>query len=408
MAISAERKRYLAILGMIGSGHGCSHFYLLVLPPLFPLLKQEFGVSYAALGLLISLLNVTTGLAQVPAGFLVDRIGARALLMGGLALMGLAVAAIGLAPSYEVILVLVLVAGLGNAVIHPADYAILNRAVAPERIGRAFALHTFSGNLGFVAAPTVMIFLSSWLGWRVALMIAGLAALVVIGALWRGRALFRDLAIAREQTDASAPAAAGTGGIRPLLTPAILNMFAFFVFIAVISSDIQSFSVTALVQHQGIGLGAANTVLSVFLVMSALGVLAGGPLADRTRRHGLVAAGCLLGSALLLALVGGIELPLAALLLCFVLVGLLQGAIRPSRDMMVRAATPRGAEGRIFAFVSTGLNVGAAMTPVLFGYLIDLGHADAIFLAMALVMVLAVATVGISRRGYGPSPAAAD
>ncbi len=183
MAISAERKRYLAIMGVIGSGHGFSHFYLLVLPPLFPLLKQEFDVSYAALGLLISLINVTTGLAQVPVGILVDRIGARALLMGGLALMGLAIAAIGLAPSYEVVLVLVLLAGLGNAVIHPADYAILNTAVPADRIGRAFALHTFSGNLGFVAAPTVMIFLSSWLGWRPALMIAGLAALAVIVAL---------------------------------------------------------------------------------------------------------------------------------------------------------------------------------------------------------------------------------
>ncbi|MDP6706465.1 MAG: MFS transporter [Alphaproteobacteria bacterium] len=406
MANAAERKRYLATMGVIGGGHAFSHFYLLVLPPLFPLLKQEFDVSYAALGLLISLINVVTGFAQVPAGFLIDRLGARALLMGGLALMGIAVAAIGLAPSYEVILVLVLAAGLGNAVIHPADYAILNRTVAPERIGRAFALHTFSGNLGFVAAPTVMIFLSSWLGWRPALMIAGLAVLAVIVALWRGRDLFA------ERTSLSAggpgPAASADGGIRPLLTPTILGMFAFFVCIAVISSGIQSFSVTALVQLQGIGLPAANTVLSTFLVASALGILLGGPVADRTRRHGLVAVGCLLISGALLALVGGVGLPLAMLLLCFVLVGLLQGAIRPSRDMMVRAATPKGAEGRIFAFVSTGLNVGAAMTPVLFGYLIDLGHADTVFFAMALVLVLAVGTVVGTRRRRQPMPAAAD
>ncbi len=185
-------------------------------------------------------------------------------------------------------------------------------------------------------------------------------------------------------------------------------MFAFFVFIAVISSGIQSFSVTALVQHQGIGLGAANTVLSVFLVMSALGILAGGPIADRTGRHGLVAVVCLVASAALMAIVGLVALPLAVIVLSFVLIGLLQGAIRPSRDMMVRAATPKGAEGRIFAFVSTGLNVGAAMTPVLFGYLIDLGHADAIFFAMAAVLLVAVATVGVSRRGRTPAPAAAD
>jgi MFS family permease len=409
MAVSAERKRYAAIMGMIGSGHALSHFYLLALPPLFPLLKAEFGVGYAALGLLVTMFNLATGLAQVPAGFLVDRIGARRVLMAGLLLSGLGMGLIGLAPAYWTALGLVVLAGLGNSVFHPADYAILNASVDPRRIGRAFALHTFTGNLGFTLAPATMILLASLWGWRTALGLAGLAAIAVVGLLLAYGHLLKDEATA----SGGAPGGQGSdsgeaAGFRPLLAPGVLTMFAFFVCIAMVTAGVQSFSVTALVDVQGIGLAPANSVLTAFLIASAGGVLLGGPLADRTSRHGLVAAAAMLGSAVLLLFVGSAQLPLLALIAVFAAVGLLQGSVRPSRDMMVRAVTPKGATGRVFAFVSTGLNLGAAVTPVLFGLLIDLGHAQWTFFLLAAILLLAIATVGVARARRAPAAAPAE
>ena len=409
MAVSAERKRYAAIMGMIGSGHAVSHFYLLALPPLFPLLKAEFGVGYAALGLLVTAFNVATGLVQVPAGILVDRIGARPVLLAGLLLSGLGIGLIGLAGQYWMVLGLVALAGIGNSVFHPADYAILNASVDPKRIGRAFALHTFTGNVGFTLAPATMILLSSLWGWRWALGLAGLAALAVIaGLLAYGHLLKDDRAVPEDAAGAARRGAWAAAGIGPLLTPGVLTMFAFFVCMAMVTAGVQSFSVTALVAFQGTGLGPANTVLTAFLMASAAGVLLGGPIADRTARHGLLAAAAMAGSAVLFFLVGNAQLPVLALIAVFAAVGLLQGSVRPSRDMMVRAVTPKGATGRVFAFVSAGLNLGAAVTPVLFGLLIDLGHADWVFFLLAAILLLAIATVGVARTGHRPAPAPAE
>jgi MFS family permease len=409
MAVSAERKRYAAVMAMIGSGHAVSHFYLLALPPLFPLLKAEFGVSYAALGLLVTVFNIATGLIQVPAGILVDRIGARPVLLTGLVLSGLGIGLIGLADHYWLVLCLVVVAGIGNSVFHPADYAILNGSVDPKRIGRAFALHTFTGNVGFTLAPATMILLSSLWGWRWALGLAGTAALAVVAVLLAyGHLLKDDRAALDESAGVGHGGVPAAGGIRPLLTPGVLTMFAFFVCIAMVTAGVQSFSVTALVAFQGTSLGSANTVLTAFLVASAAGVLLGGPIADRTVRHGLVAGTAMAGSAVLFFLVGNAQLPVLALILVFGTVGLMQGSVRPSRDMMVRAVTPKGATGRVFAFVSAGLNLGSAITPVLFGLLIDLGHADWVFFLLAAILLLAIATVGVARRRRGPAPAPAE
>jgi MFS family permease len=406
MTIPATRQRYAAIMAMIGSGHAVSHFYLLALPPLFPLLKAEFGVSYAALGLLVTVFNIATGLIQVPAGVLVDRIGARPVLLTGLVLSGLGIGLIGLAGEYWVVLGLVVVAGIGNSVFHPADYAILSASVEPKRIGRAFALHTFTGNLGFMLAPATMILLSSLWGWRWALGLAGLAALAVVAVLLAYGDLLKDERAASDEAAGTDRGAAGS--LRPLLTPGVLTMFAFFVCIAMVTAGVQSFSVTALVAFQGTGLGSANTVLTAFLVASAAGVLLGGPIADRTLRHGLVAGAAMAGSAVLFLLVGNAQLSVLALILVFGAVGLMQGSVRPSRDMMVRAVTPKGATGRVFAFVSAGLNLGSAITPVLFGLLIDLGRADWVFTLLAAMLLLAMATVGVARARHGPAPTPAE
>lgn len=405
MAELSERGRYAAVMGLIGSGHGLSHFYLLALPPLFPLLKQEFDVSYAELGLLITLLNVSTGTFQFPAGILIDRFGARRLLGGGIALMGLCFAGIALAPSWWIAAALITVAGLGNSVFHPADYTIINASVPEKRLGRAFSLHTFTGNVGFAAAPPVMVLLASLYGWRGGLLAAAALSLVVVAALTAfGGLLHEDHYIVRRK-----PQATGQQGNAALLFSApILSMFMFYVIVSMVTGGVQTFSVTALVAHQGLGLGAANTILTIYLVCSSIGVLLGGPLADHTRRHGLTAAAAMAVSALLVLLVASVGLPATAIAVLFGMFGMLQGSMRPARDMMTRAVTPPGATGRVFGFVSTGLNVGSAVTPVLLGWLLDLGHPQAVFYIIAMVLLLGITTVGFVRARPAPKPSAAE
>jgi FSR family fosmidomycin resistance protein-like MFS transporter len=389
-AASEVMRRNVQVLALIGSGHAVSHFYLLALPPLFPLLRDQLDVGYAALGLLVTLFNVATGAAQVPAGFLVDRFGARRLLLLGLAIMGAAMTTLGFAPSYGLMLVLVAVAGIGNSVFHPADYAILSASVDRAWLGRAFGIHTFTGNIGFMLAPGGMIALTALLGWRGALSVAGLLAFAVLGAMLACGHLLRD-----DVTRADAGqrrAAAPTSARSLLLTAPILLLFSFYVLNAMFTSGVQSFSVTALNGLHGIDLAFANIILTAFLIAASAGVLLGGMVADHTDRYVVVTVGAFGTVAVLMLAVALLPLPAVVMLGVFVLVGLLQGSVRSSRDMLVRKVTPAGATGRVFAFVMTGLNVGGAITPVLFGLLLDHGAPQFVFLLMA---AFAVAVTGI-------------
>jgi MFS transporter, FSR family, fosmidomycin resistance protein len=398
--------RNARVLAVIGSGHALSHFYLLALPPLFPLIKAEFGLGYAELGLLLTLFNVATGAAQVPAGFLTDRIGARALLLAGLALMGSAIGLLGVSDSYALMLLLVVLAGIGNSVVHPTDYVIMSGSVEPRWLARAFSIHTFAGNLGFTLAPITMIALAALAGWRGALILAGLLALPVLLALAVFGRDLQDRARSRPQPGEPAPRAT-VSSRRLLLSAPILLLLLFYMLMAMVTSGVQSFSVTALVTVQNVDLGAANTILTAFLITSSAGILLGGLLADRTRRYALISVLAFGSAGFLLLLPGLVAMSALILTLLFGLAGLLQGSVRPARDMMVRAVTPAGATGRVFAFVMTGLNVGAAITPLLFGLILDLGEPRlvfwllAAFFALAVIVVLAVQQV--SARTPAPS-----
>ncbi|HSR72236.1 MAG TPA: MFS transporter [Kiloniellales bacterium] len=393
-ATPSTSRRDAKILALIGTGHGLSHFYLLALPPLFPLLKEEFGVSYAALGLLITVINVATAAAQVPAGVLIDRIGAKGVLMGGLVVMGLAMGLIGLAHDYWLVLALVTIAGLGNSVFHPADYVILSSSVDQTRLGRAYSIHTFTGNVGFAAAPATMIALTALLGWRGALIVAGFFAVAALVAfLLSGDLLHDEARVARNTAEKSK----GRGSLRPLLGLPVVMLFLFFVTASMVTAGVQSFSVAALDGFHAIGLTSANSVLTAFLVSSALGVLLGGVIADRTRRHGLVATVSMVVAAVLFVLLGIAPLSVPLLILLFTAIGLLLGSIRPARDMMVKAATPPGATGRVFGFVSTGLNVGSALTPALFGLILDFGEPRLVFFLLGVFVLLGVGTIGVVR-----------
>jgi MFS transporter, FSR family, fosmidomycin resistance protein len=384
-------RRNVQVLMLVGSGHAVSHLYLLALPPLFPLLREDLDASYAALGLLVTVFNVATGAAQIPAGFLVDRFGARRLLLLGLGVMGVAMTALGFAPTYWLMLVLIALAGIGNSVFHPADYAILTASVDRGWLGRAFGIHTFAGNVGFVLAPGTMIALTAWLGWRGALSAAGLVAFVVLGAMLAWGEVLREEA---RSTDESQRKRAGSSVGRPLLlsTPVLL-LFLFYVLAAMFTSGVHSFSVTALNGLWGTELALANVILSAFLTASAVGILLGGMIADHTHRYALLTVAVFGTAAALTLMVGLIPLPALVVMGLFVAIGLLQGSARTSRDMLVRQVTPAGATGRVFAFVMTGLNVGAAITPVLFGLLLDLGEPRFVFLLLAFFLVAAGAVV---------------
>jgi FSR family fosmidomycin resistance protein-like MFS transporter len=389
------------VIGLIAAAHFFSHFFQLTLPPLFPLLKEVWGVPYVALGLAMSVFYGASGIGQTVSGFLVDRVGAHRVLLGGMALFSASVALAGLVPTYWLLLPVALLAGLGNSVFHPADYSILNASVDPRRIGRGYSVHAISGSFGWAVAPTVVVGLTAHFGWRVALVAVGAAGLAVAGglatqlpALVGGRRAER----ARSTTGRE---------VRLLLSAPILSAFAYFAFIATALIGVQTFGVTTLMRIYDTPLGLATGALTAFLVGGGSGILAGGLLADRTRRHDIVAvAGLVTAAGFMLLLATGALAP-AVLPVLLGLAGFCHGATGPSRDMLVRAATPPGASGKVFGFVYSGLDLGSCLTPLAFGWLLDHGDPRMLFVAVAILMLCTIATVVQVRRVTQPAPASA-
>jgi FSR family fosmidomycin resistance protein-like MFS transporter len=388
----AAPRHDVRVISLIGIGHFFSHFYILVLPPLFPLLRGELGVSYTALGFALAVLNLVTALTQAPIGFLVDRFGARYILVAGLAIFALATGLIGVFPSYAALVLLMALAGLGNSVFHPADYSILSASVKPERMGRAFSIHTFGGYFGFAAAPVVIVFLTELFGWRAALIASGAVGLVVALVLLANREVLNgDIGPAQARTpDRGARSGAD---LRLLLSAPILMALAFFVMLALAHGGITSFGVSALVALYDISLVDANVPLSAYLFASAFGVLAGGIAADRTHRHDLVVGACVILIAASIAPLGALTPGPAMVIAAFTIAGFFSGAVAPSRDMMVRAITPKGASGKVFGFVTTGFNIGGVITPLVFGAILDLAQPRLVFWLVAIVSLATILTI---------------
>jgi MFS family permease len=380
----------LRTLTAISIAHWVSHFHMFVLPMLFPFLKAQLGVGYIELGFALTVFGLVSGLTQAPIGYLADHIGARKVLLIGLCVGGCALIGLGLHLSYPALIVSAVVLGLANSVYHPADYAILSAHMDSARMGRAFSVHTFAGYVGGAVAPAIMLALVATVG--------GLGALIVAGAIGPLVALLM-IVMGLPDTSAADRKAAGAQAPRQnILTPAIMMLTIFFMLLGLSNAGISNFGVVALMSGYGVDLAAANFALTAFLAASAAGVLAGGFLADRTHRHGQVAAAAFGINAVIMLVIAIVALPSLLLTALMTAAGFLGGVIAPSRDMLVRNAAPPGAAGRAFGIVSTGFNFSGIVAPLLFGWIMDQKLPQWEFGASVAFMVLTVLLALVTDR----------
>lgn len=389
-------RRDARVIGLVGVAHGMSHVFQLALPPLFPLLRAEFGVSWTLLGALVGAFYAASGITQFLAGFHVDRLGARPVLLTGLALLAGGTLLASIVPDIGWLFPVVVLMGVGNGVFHPADFAILNANVATRRLGHAYSTHGIGGNLGYALAPIASFGLASVFGWREALLILGAAGLVVLGMLATQRAFL----VSERHPEAQHHTLRGSFAL--FRQAAILSCFAFFIVQTMATVGMQTFAASALNVGFEVPLALANSAVTAYLLGASVGILAGGFLASHTSRHDRVAALGLAASAVLTAVVA-FGLPQAVLLPFFAVIGFAMGSTGPSRDLIVKSATPQGAAGRVYGFVYSGLDVGATLGPLWFGLLLDHRMAQAMFLAVAGLFAVAIVTVLSARRALAPT-----
>lgn len=393
MAVLSETRRGerdVAVISLVGAAHYTSHVLQLALPPLFPILHAQFGVSFTELGAFVTLFYVASGLGQAAAGVLVDRYGAFRLLACGLALLSGSILLAGLASSYWMLLPLAPIAGLGNSVFHPADLSILSHRVSETRLGRAYAVHGISGSLGYATSPVLVTLIAGIANWHVALIAVGLGGLAVAALLLVNRPLVTYDHVAAVQAGQSKRRGSY---LEVIGAPVVLMAFGYFAMTSFAGSGMQTFSITALTTGYGLSLHVATLALTGYLVGAAFGMVGGGLLADRTTQHHRVAMSGIATAALIMVGVavighlGALVLPLTAL------AGIANGITGPSRDVLVRRAAAGIGTGSVFGFVYSGFDLGSSTAPLLFGMLLDHNAPHAVFLAIACSFALGVPTV---------------
>lgn len=386
-----------AVIGLVGLAHSISHFSQLLLAPLFPWLKDAFAVSYAQLGFLLTIFFVVSCIVQALSGFWVDRYGPRPILFAGLALLGTAALGFAASTSYTMLALFSVVAGVGNGVFHPVDYTLLNRKIDKPRLGHAYSVHGITGSLGWALAPAMLVPLTLAFSWRVALACAGaLAFTVLLVLVWQRRRLTVDTLAAPKAAAAAGPAAEGATDF--LKIPAVWMCFGFFFFYAGALSVIQSFAPEAARQLHGVPTQLAAMCLTIYMVCSAGGMLLGGFLAANAERCERIVGAAFGFAALLAVVMAWAPLPGYSVPLVFALIGFASGIAGPSRDLLVKRSTPDNATGRVYGVVYAGLDIGQAVVPLAVGRLMDLQRYDTVWLALALLQAVLIASAFNVRR----------
>ena len=405
-------RRDAQLIGLVGLAHLISHFSQLLLAPLFPWLKDAFDATYAELGLLMSIFFVVSCVVQAGSGFVVDRFGPRPVLFAGLSLLGAAAFGFAASHSYAMLAAFSVLAGAGNGVFHPVDYTLLNRKVHPSRLGHAFSVHGITGSLGWALAPAMLVPLAIAFGWRVALMCAGALAFTVLAVLWLNR---EHLGLDSGLDGTPAPTPTGAvpdraplavtpaqpaveGSLAFLKLPAVWMCFAFFFFYAMALSGVQAFAPEAARLLHDVPVHVAALCLTIYMVCSAAGMVAGGFLAaDPARCERIIGIG--FGVAALVALtIGFTDMPPMLVPVMFGVMGFGAGIAGPSRDLIVKRASPPNATGRVYGVVYSGLDIGQAVAPLIFGTLLDLHRPEQVWLGIALVQgVLIVSAFNVRK-----------
>ena len=395
------------LISLVGIAHWVSHFSQLLLPPLFPWIKEGLGVSYAELGFLMSVFFVVSCAVQALSGFAVDRFGPRPLLFWGLICLVLAMFGYAISESYTQMVVCAFLAGMGNGVFHPADYTLLNRRVSPNRIGHAYSVHGLTGTLGWALAPALMVPIAIASSWHIALCVAGLISFAVLLLIFFKREqLTLDSSasqaieiLAKPASNQSKPSNDQSNEkipFRPegtfdfLKIPVVWMCFSFFLFYSMALSIVQAYAPEAVRHLQSVPLSVTSSCLTIYMLCSAGGMFLGGFLASNPQRsERVVGVAFLMAGCLSLSFVF-LELQSWQVLLLFGVMGLISGSASPSRDLLVKQSTPPNASGRVYGVVYSGLDIGQAISAFVFGVLMDEHNYSAVIMGLALLQVILV------------------
>lgn len=386
-----------SLIGLVGLAHMISHFSQLLLAPLFPWLKEAFNASYAELGFLMTIFFVVSCAVQTASGFVVDRLGPRPVLFAGLALLGVAAFGFAASTSYAMLAAFAVVAGVGNGVFHPVDYTLLNRKVSAPRLGHAYSVHGITGSLGWALAPAMLVPIALAYSWRAALVSAGVLVLVVLVVLWIHRERLSLPALAQPERNATGLAATESS-LAFLRIPAVWMCFAFFFFYAMSLSVVQAFAPEAARQLHAVPLALVAVCLTTYMLCAAGGMVLGGFLAsDPSRCERVVGVGFGIAASIALLLALG-DLPAMAVPVLFGAMGFAAGIAGPSRDLLVKRSTPENATGRVYGVVYSGLDIGQAISPLIFGLMMDQGLFQGVLIGLAVVQgVLIVSAFNVRR-----------
>lgn len=396
-ALKMRRVSDVRVVSLISLAHGSSHFFHLILPAMFPWLKAEFGFNYAELGLLMTIFFVVSCIIQAASGFLVDRIGARPILLVGVGLLALSALVYSQSNGYAMLVLGAVIAGCGNGVFHPVDYTLINHKISPPNLPYAYSIHGVTGYIGWAAAPAFMVAITTIADWRTAFLAAAVMETLILLTLWISRARLIDDAHARRQESLASHTQSNPGG-PPMSTfgflklPVVWLCWIFFFFSMAATTGLQSFAPTALFKIYDLAVSSGNYYLTLMSMGGAGGMLLGGYLATKLKVPERIITICFSVNIVMGLLLATGLVPTNVIILAFVVIGLGLGIAAPSRDLMIRSATPSGSSGRVYGIVYSGIDLGAALSPLIFGIFLDVGFPKLLFVGVALLQLMIILT----------------